>query len=61
MTAHKMTIESGNTAHEAANMIVDTAKSTYVVAVLAVLGVFAFITAVLVAWPAVSYLAAKLF
>ena len=61
MTTQKMTIESGNTAHEAVNMVVDTAKSTYVVAVLAVLGVFAFITAVLIAWPAVSYLAAKLF
>jgi hypothetical protein len=61
MTTQKMTIESGNTAHEAANMIVDTAKSTYVVAILSVLGVFAFITAVLIAWPAVSYLAAKLF
>jgi hypothetical protein len=56
-----MTIESENSAHGAANMIADTAKSTYVVAILAVLGVFAFITAVLVAWPAVSYLAAKLF
>ncbi len=61
MTTHKMTIESGNSTHEAANMIADTAKSTYVVAVLSVLGVLAFITAVLVAWPAVSYLAAKLF
>ena len=61
MTTHKMTIETNNTAHEAANMLVDTAKSTYVVAILAVLGVFAFITAVLVAWPAVSYFASKLF
>jgi hypothetical protein len=61
MTTNKMTIETGNAAHETANMIVDTAKSTYVVAILSVLGVFAFITAVLVAWPAVSYLAAKLF
>ena len=61
MTTHKMTIETNNTAHQAANMIVDTAKSTYVVAVLAVLGVFALFTAVLVAWPAVSYFASKLF
>ena len=60
MTTHKMTIEN-NTAHAAANMVVETAKSTYVVAVLAVLGVFAFITAVLIAWPAVSYFASKLF
>ncbi len=61
MTTHKMTIESGSTAHETANIVAETAKTTYVVVVLAVLGVFAFITAVLVAWPAVSYLAAKLF
>ena len=61
MTTHNMTIESNSTTHEAANMVVETAKSTYVMAVLAVLGVFAFITAVLIAWPAVSYLAAKLF
>ena len=61
MTTHKMTIETNNTAHEAVNMVVETAKSTYVVAVLAVLGVFAFIPAVLVAWPAVSYFASKLF
>lgn len=61
MTTQKMTIESGSTAQEAAHLVADTAKSTYVVAVLTVLGVFAFITAVLVAWPAVSYLAAKLF
>ncbi len=61
MTTHKMTIEPGSTVHETTGMIAETAKTTYVVVVLAVLGVFAFITAVLVAWPAVSYLAAKLF
>ena len=61
MTTHNMTIESNSTTHEAANMVVETAKSTYVMAVLAVLGVFAFITAVLIAWPAVAYLASKLF
>jgi hypothetical protein len=61
MTTHKMTIESGSAAQETVNMIADTAKSTYVVAVLTVLGVFAFITAVMIAWPAVSYLAAKFF
>ena len=61
MTTHKMTIETNNIANEAANMVVETAKSTYVLAVLAVLGVFAFVTAVLIAWPAVSYLASKLF
>ena len=61
MTTHKMTIESGNAVNETANMVAETAKSTYVVVILAVLGVFAFITAVLVAWPAVAYLAAKFF
>lgn len=62
MTAHKMqTIETGSSAHETVDMIVETTKSGYVVAILAVLGVFAFITAVLVAWPAVAYLASKLF
>ena len=62
MTANKInTLETSSQAHEAANMIVETAKSGYVVAVLTILGIFAFITAVLVAWPAVSYFAAKLF
>ena len=61
MTTHNMTIESNSTTQEAANMVVDTAKSTYVVAVLAILGVFAFVSAVLIAWPAVAYFASKLF
>ena len=61
MTTQKMTIESGSSAQETASMVAETAKSTYVVVVLAVLGVFAFITAVLVAWPAVAYLASKFF
>ena len=58
MTTQKMTIES---AHETANRVLETAKSSYLVVVLAVLGVFAFITAVLIAWPGIAYIAAKLF
>ena len=61
MTTHNMTIESNSTTQEAANMVVDTVKSTYVVAVLAILGVFAFVSAVLIAWPAVAFFASKLF
>ena len=61
MTTHKMTIETENTAQATADMVVESAKSTYVVVALAILGVFAFITAVLVAWPAVAYLASKFF
>lgn len=36
-------------------------KNSYIVAVMAVLGVVAFITAVLVSWPALAYLASKVF
>jgi hypothetical protein len=39
----------------------EVAKSTYLVVVMALLGVFAFISAVLIAWPALAYLGAKLF
>ena len=45
----------------AAAMIVNSVKASYTVAVMAVLGVFAFISAVLIAWPALAYLGAKLF
>lgn len=41
--------------------MIDLVKSSYLVLILALLGVFAFISAVLVAWPAVAYIAAKLF
>lgn len=41
--------------------MMDTVKSSYLVLVLSILGVFAFISAVLIAWPALSYLGAKLF
>ena len=41
MTANKInTLETSSQAHEAANMIVETAKSGYVVAVLTILGYF---------------------
>ena len=60
MTTNKMTIES-STAHETADRVVETAKLSYLVVVISVLGVFAFITAVLVAWPGIAYIAAKLF
>ena len=39
----------------------DTVKSSYMVLVIAALGVFAFISAVLIAWPELAYIGAKLF
>jgi hypothetical protein len=45
----------------AATMIINSVKASYTVAVMAVLGLFAFISAVLIAWPALAYLGAKLF
>ena len=45
----------------AATMILNSVKASYTVAVMAVLGVFAFISAVLIAWPALAYLGAKMF
>ena len=45
----------------AANMILTSVKASYTIAVMAVLGVFAFISAVLIAWPALAYLCAKMF
>jgi len=41
--------------------LIDVAKSSYLVLVMALLGVFAFISAVLIAWPALAYIGAKLF
>ena len=40
--------------------IVNSVKASYTVAIMSVLGVFAFVTAVLVAWPALAYLGSKL-
>jgi hypothetical protein len=44
----------------AANMILTSVKASYTIAVMAVLGVFAFTSATLIAWPALAYLGAKL-
>ena len=41
--------------------MMDVVKSSYLVIVIALLGVFAFISAVLIAWPALAYIASKLF
>ncbi len=41
--------------------IVDNVKASYTVAIMSVLGVFALVSAVLVAWPALAYLGAKMF
>lgn len=38
----------------------EIARSSYVVALLGALGVFALITAVLIAWPALAYLGSKM-
>jgi len=38
----------------------DAAKSGYVVALLVTLGIFAAISAVLIAWPALAYLGSKM-
>ena len=43
------------------NRMMDTVKSSYLVIVIAMLGIFAFISAVLIAWPALAYIASKLF
>ncbi len=44
----------------AANLV-NTVKASYTVAIMGVLGLFAFISAVLIAWPALAYIGAKLF
>ena len=41
--------------------ILNTVKASYTVAIMGVLGVFAFVSAVLIAWPALAYLGAKMF
>jgi hypothetical protein len=41
--------------------MIDVVKSSYLVIIIALLGVFAFISAVLIAWPALAYIGAKLF
>ena len=44
----------------AANVI-SLVNASYTVAIMSVLGVFAFVSAVLIAWPALAYLGAKMF
>ncbi|AMV70819.1 hypothetical protein JCM30471_26270 [Desulfuromonas carbonis] len=39
----------------------DVAKTGYVLGLLGVVGIFATISAVLIAWPALAYLGSKLF
>ena len=46
---------------QANSKMLDVVKSSYLVIVIALLGVFAFISAVLIAWPALAYIASKLF
>ncbi len=43
------------------NRFMDNVKSSYLVLVIVALGVLAFISAVLIAWPALAYIASKLF
>jgi hypothetical protein len=44
----------------ATTTIINSVRASYTVAVMAVLGVFAFASATLIAWPALAYLGAKL-
>jgi hypothetical protein len=46
---------------ETESRFMDVAKTGYVVGLLGVVGVFAIISAVLIAWPALAYLGSKLF
>ncbi len=41
--------------------IVNNVKASYTVAIMSVLGIFAFVSAILIAWPALAYLGAKMF
>ena len=46
---------------QSAANIINSVKASYTIVVMGVLGIFAFISAVLIAWPALAYLGAKLF
>ena len=46
---------------KSAASLVNSVKASYTIAVMGVLGVFALVSAVLIAWPALAYLGAKLF
>ncbi len=41
--------------------IINNVKASYTIAIMSILGVFAFVSAVLIAWPALAYLGAKMF
>ena len=46
---------------QSAANIISSVKASYTIAVMGVLGLFAFVSAVLIAWPALAYIGAKLF
>jgi len=41
--------------------LMDSVKNSYLVLTIALLGVVAFVSAVLIAWPALAYIGSKLF
>ncbi len=43
-----------------ATTVVESVKASYTVAVMGVLGVVAFVSAILIAWPALAYLGSKM-
>lgn len=45
----------------AINQIKNVAKDSYVLAIIVLFGIFAFFSAVLIAWPALAYLGSKMF
>jgi len=46
---------------QSAAKIINSVKASYTIIVMGVLGLFAFVSAVLIAWPALAYLGAKMF
>ena len=46
---------------QSAANIINAVKASYTIAIMGVLGVFAFVSAVQMAWPALAYLGAKMF
>jgi len=45
---------------QSAANIISSVKASYTIVVMGVLGLFAFVSAVLIAWPALAYLGAKM-
>jgi hypothetical protein len=43
-----------------ANRIIENIKSQYVISIIVILGVFAFISATIIAYPALAYIGSKL-